>query len=139
MCNNAQMPQAPCHCPEWWGWWDFLQGCVQLAPGQTRRALRWFLPTSHQQMCTQGRWACSKLRCSPWMRQPGGKNLVCLCPQEGSRPFLELWVVVGVASTPFCHHHLGPLLLTFQRAPRRKWRRRRATSANSLWTTSCPL
>ena len=41
-------------------------------------------------MCTQGRWACSKLRCFPWVGQPGGKNLVCLCPQEGSGPFLGL-------------------------------------------------
>lgn len=46
-------------------------------------------------------------------------------------------VVVEAESSLFCCHHLGPL--TFQRAPRRKWQRRRATSVSSQWTTSCLL
>lgn len=71
-----------------------------------------------------------------------------LCPQEGSGPFLSLCLLIGISkggSAGGGRSWEGPLLLpppgplTFQRAPRRKWQKRRATSVSSLWMTSCLL
>ena len=73
-------------------------------------------------MCTQGRWACSKV--SPWVGQLGGENLACLCPQGGSGPFLGLCLPL---CTPQgggrgCKHSLllpppGPLAPDFSEGP----------------------
>lgn len=115
-------------------------GLCAACPRPDQMRLKWLLLTATRQMCTQRRWACSKLRCSPWARAARSGHWSACAPRKALGPswgYISFTrVVVGVASTPFATATWA-LAPDFSEGSEEWWRS--TESVNSLDETSCLL